>query len=111
MVGKLANTKRGRNAYELLRMKPRPALNGLSIGYRAKDFEIHKSGPVKRTLKQIDLVEVSLVTFPANTRAVITAVKAYHEPEPLGAVDWREVARADYEMLRRTMTSQNRSGW
>jgi hypothetical protein len=33
-------------------MKPRPALDGLSIGYRrAKDFELHKSGAAKRTLR------------------------------------------------------------
>ena len=37
LEGKLANTKRGRDALALLKMKPRPALDGLSIGYRAKD--------------------------------------------------------------------------
>ncbi len=45
LKGKLAlNTKKGIETYNLLKMKPRPALNGLSIGYRAKDFELHKSG-------------------------------------------------------------------
>ncbi len=45
LTGKLAtDTKRGRDTYELLKMKPRPAFNGLSIGYRAKDYESHKSG-------------------------------------------------------------------
>src|ERR1700730_118879 len=52
--------------YALLKMKPRPAFNGLSIGYRAKDFELHRSGSgpngAKRTLKSVDLVECSLVT-------------------------------------------------
>jgi HK97 family phage prohead protease len=33
LTGRLANTKRGRDAYALLKMKPRPALDGLSIGY------------------------------------------------------------------------------
>ena len=71
LQGKLAiKTKRGNEAYALLKMKPRSALNGLSIGYRAKDFELHRnnSGPngAKRTLKAVDLVECSLVTFPAD---------------------------------------------
>ena len=40
LKGRLAiKTRRGLEAYNLLRMTPRPALNGLSIGYRAKEFE------------------------------------------------------------------------
>src|SRR5258707_10175570 len=70
LTGKLAlRTKRGSDAYALLKMHPRPALDGLSIGYRAKDYELHRgSGPngAKRTLKAVDLVECSLVTFPAD---------------------------------------------
>ena len=107
MTGKLANTKRGRDAYALLKMKPRPALNGLSIGYRAKDFEIHKSGPVKRTLKAVDLVEVSLVTFPANSKATVLSVKAYSEPKP--EYTMRDLARDDFETLAREMTKGNRN--
>ena len=56
-------------------MKPRPALNGLSIGYVAKDFELHRTGPVKRTLKSVDLKEISVVTFPADTHARVGGVK------------------------------------
>src|SRR5216684_8926891 len=63
LQGKLAiKNRRGAEAYALLKMTPRPALDGLSIGYRARDFELHKnnSGPngARRTLKAIDLVEV-----------------------------------------------------
>jgi uncharacterized protein len=109
LEGKLANTKRGKDVYALLKMQPRPALDGLSIGYRAKDFEIHKSGPVKRTLKAVDLVEVSLVTFPANSRARVVSVKSYAEPEPKPEFTMRDLAWADYLMLSRTMTSGNRN--
>jgi phage head maturation protease len=91
----------------MLKMKPRPALNGLSIGYRAKDFEIHKSGPVKRTLKAVDLVEVSLVTFPANSKATVLSVKAYSEPKP--EYTMRDLARDDFETLAREMTKGNRN--
>ena len=109
LTGRIAATKRGRDTYELLKTKPRPALNGLSIGYRAKEFDLHKSGPAKRTLKAIDLVEVSLVTFPANTKATVLSVKAHSEPVP--EYTMADLARADFEMLSREMTKGNRSGW
>jgi uncharacterized protein len=102
LVGKLAlKTKRGSDAYQLLRMQPRAAIDGLSIGYRAQDFELHRSGSgpngAKRTLKAVDLVEVSLVTFPSNMRARVTSVKARLSSEE----DWKKLASADFEMLRR----------
>jgi uncharacterized protein len=111
LTGKLANTKRGRDAYALLKMQPRPALDGLSIGYRCTDYELHKAGsPARRTIKAVDLVEVSLVTFPANDRARVTGVKSHGEPEP-EPMTMKELALADFEMLRREMTKGNRSGW
>lgn len=75
--GKLAvDTSRGGDIYKLMRMKPRPALKGLSIGYRAKEFEIGtKPTEPRRTLKKIELVEVSVVTFPANPKAQAESVK------------------------------------
>jgi HK97 family phage prohead protease len=111
LQGKLAPTKMGRDALALLKMKPRAALNGLSIGFRAKDFDLHKnnSGPngARRTLKAIDLVEVSLVTFPANLKATISSVKTHGEPEPV-SVDWEALARADFEKMRRLMDRNGR---
>lgn len=75
--GKLADTPRGREAYTLLKMKPRPAITGLSIGYRAKEWTMGtKPEEPRRTLKKVDLLEVSLVTFPANGRARVNAVKS-----------------------------------
>jgi phage head maturation protease len=94
--------ERGRDTYALLKMTPRPALDGLSIGFRARDFELHKSGPVKRTLKAIELVEVSLVTFPANRLATVTNVKSEVEAAP--EMTMKELARADFEFLRSEMT-------
>ena len=74
--GKLADTARGREVYGLLKMTPRPAITGLSIGYMAKEFSLGtKPDEPRRTLKKVDLVEVSLVTFPANGKARIQAVK------------------------------------
>jgi uncharacterized protein len=108
LVGKLANTKRGRDAYALLKMTPRPALDGLSIGYRCTDYEMHKAGsPARRTIKSVDLVEVSLVTFPTNTRARITGVKSGFEAEP--EMTMKELAWMQFIELRR-LTNTNRIG-
>lgn len=75
--GKLADTQRGRDVYTLLKMEPRPAITGLSIGYIAKDWSPRsKPEDPRRTLKKVDLVEVSLVTFPANPKARVSSVKS-----------------------------------
>ena len=75
--GVLADTARGRDAYTLLKMEPRPAISGMSIGFRAVEWTM-RSRPEepRRTLKAVDLFEVSLVTFPANAKARVDHVKA-----------------------------------
>ncbi len=80
--GKLANTPRGKEVYELLKTDPRPAINGLSIGYRVKESERGtRPDEPSRTLKKIDLFEISLVTFPANPKARVNAVKSLRDFE------------------------------
>lgn len=74
--GKFAPTTRGNEIYALLKMKPRPALNGLSIGYFAKEVERGVKPSDPRKLKKIDLVEISLVTNPANSKARVQSVKS-----------------------------------
>lgn len=75
--GKFADTVRGREAYALLKMDPRPAIDGLSIGYIPKEWsQRSKPEEPRRTLKKVDLLEVSLVTFPANGKARVSSVKA-----------------------------------
>jgi len=52
-------------------------LDGLSIGFRTRQSVTGtKPNEPRRTLTDIDLVEVSLVTFPANPKARVTAVKS-----------------------------------
>ena len=55
------------------------AIKGLSIGFNTITFEIIDKGrgkPRTRILKEIELWEVSLVTFPMQTRATVTDVKS-----------------------------------
>lgn len=71
--GRLAlDTVRGKEAHALLKMG---ALNGLSIGFVSKAWQYDKETDI-RTLTEVDLWEVSLVTFPANGKSRITNVKA-----------------------------------
>lgn len=70
--GKLAlGTQRGKEAHELLKMG---ALDGLSIGFMTKKYEMDEDTGI-RMLQEIDLWEISLVTFPALSSARITDVK------------------------------------
>ena len=72
--GKLAlGTQRGKEVYELMKMG---AIDGLSIGYRvdAKGYHYDDDGK-KRRLKNVDLMEISAVTFPMNPKARVRKVK------------------------------------
>jgi len=65
-------TQMGRDAHALLKAG---ALNGLSIGFMPVKWEDNSDTNIRK-LVQIDLWEVSLVTFPANERARVESVKS-----------------------------------
>jgi HK97 family phage prohead protease len=69
--GVLANTPIGDETYELAKMG---ALDGMSIGYRVRDFKRDNKTGV-RTILKTDVYEVSLVAIPANEEARVTNVK------------------------------------
>lgn len=95
VTGRLADTPRGRELHALMKMEPRPAIDGLSIGFIAKASEPRsKPEDPKRTIKKIDLIEVSLVTRPANGKARVTAVKSIEELGTLN--DMQEFLRDRY---------------
>lgn len=74
--GKLAlKTQRGAEAYELMQMK---AISGLSIGYMTREDSFDQKTGI-RTVKKADLWECSVVTFPMNDQARISAVKTIEE--------------------------------
>ncbi len=76
LSGKLAmETVKGKEAHALLKMG---AINGLSIGFMTKQSNYDEKSEI-RTLTEVELWEVSLVTFPANTKARVTQVKSTEE--------------------------------
>lgn len=86
--GKFADTARGRELYTLMKMAPRPAIDGLSIGYIAKAYEPRsKPEDPRRKLTKIDLMEISPVTFPANRLARVGSVKALDDLVSLADIE------------------------
>ena len=84
MVGKLAlKTQRGAEAYELMKMG---AVSGLSIGFQTREDSYDKVTGI-RTLKKVDLWEVSLVTFPANDSARVQRVKTFEEMKSINEIE------------------------
>jgi uncharacterized protein len=79
----LADVARGREAVALLAAG---AIDGLSIGYRTLRAE--RDGKGQRLLAELELWEVSLVTFPMLPEARITAKGDTLDP------DWRALAQA-----------------
>ena len=67
----VTETEKGKAAYALLK---KGALRGLSIGFVSKEWSYSEDDDI-RTLTAVDLWEVSLVTFPANGKAMIDTVK------------------------------------
>ena len=68
VIGRLSEGSAGREAAALLRDG---AVGGLSFGYRVR--EAHGEQP--RELRDLELVEVSLVTFPMQPKARVHAVE------------------------------------
>ena len=93
--GRLAlKTQAGAEAYELLKMG---ALDGLSIGFRVNPQQVSydKRGG-KRIIKEVDLMEVSLVTFPMNPQATVRSVKG----EQYSIREWENGLRDAFNLSR-----------
>ncbi len=72
----ILETQRGRETHTLMKAG---AIDGLSIGYRTlKDRHDRAKGV--RYLEELDLPEISIVTFPMNPRSTVQTVKN-HDPE------------------------------
>ena len=67
----LLDVQRAKEAHALLKAE---AISGLSIGYSPTRYRIDEETGV-RYLSEVELWEISLVTFPANSEANVTVVK------------------------------------
>ena len=78
--GEFLDTQMGRDTYTASKAG---AINGLSIGFRPNEVRLGKPGTDEptRTIKSLELVEVSVVTFPANTAARIKDVKSFADAD------------------------------
>lgn len=71
--GRIAkDVQRGREAMALMRMG---ALDSMSIGFVTKQASQEGNGSIRR-LDEVDLFEISLVTFPMNEKATVVDVKS-----------------------------------
>tara|TARA_R100001440_G_scaffold7442_2_gene14605 strand:+ start:6271 stop:7323 length:1053 start_codon:yes stop_codon:yes gene_type:complete len=93
--GRLAlQTQAGKEAYELMKMG---ALDGLSIGFRVNPKEVEYDRRAnKRIIKEAELMEVSLVTFPMNPKATIHSVKG----EDISIREWENGLRDAFNLSR-----------
>ncbi|RYH11186.1 HK97 family phage prohead protease [Tropicimonas sp. IMCC6043] len=91
----LTDVAKGREAAALIEAG---AIDGLSIGYRTKRAEKDAAG--RRLLHDLELWEVSLVTFPMLAEARVGAKGDVPEPDPM-----RELAEA-LEAARREMAER-----
>jgi HK97 family phage prohead protease len=68
------DTQKGKYIYEGVKSGE---LDGLSIGYEVVDVTLgRKPEEPRRTLKKLNLFEVSIVTFPMNRKATVESAKA-----------------------------------
>jgi HK97 family phage prohead protease len=78
--GEFIDTQVGRDTYLASKAG---AITGLSIGYIPTEVAYGKlnSDEPARTIKALDLIEISVVTIPANSKARIVDVKSLKQPE------------------------------
>jgi HK97 family phage prohead protease len=94
------DTQKGKYIHEGLKSG---ALDGLSIGYVPVDVSFGKKPEdPARTLKKVDLYEVSIVTFPANDVARVESVKSIEDVGTLAQAEaWlRDEARLSRSAAR-----------
>lgn len=78
----MLDVQKGKEKYSLAKKALEiKAPMGLSIGYTTIKAEPDKENPRVRRLKELKLWEYSLVTFPMNTAAMVTAAKSFGENE------------------------------
>ena len=94
--GVLAETPLGDEVRELLKLE---AVGGLSVGYRTVLSDYTRDG--HRLLKQLDLLEVSVVSMPMNSQATVAAVKRNDVASAVRTLrDYETLCRGAYGLSR-----------
>ncbi len=88
-------TARGLEAHALLKAG---ALNGLSIGFRARGSERGPNGV--RVLTDVELIEISLVSLPAASKARVTKVRNHGRVDASAAAFVAAVRKAAGSLSR-----------
>lgn len=74
--------QKSQEVYSLLKQG---ALDSMSIGFQATDYVINDQGI--RYLNEIELLEVSIVTFPANSKAKLLNIKQNSQTQLVNLFD------------------------
>ena len=85
-------TEQGKRAFSGLK---KGYCNSFSIGYRTRKDHMERSGV--RILEAVDLIEVSVVSFPANPEARATGVKEFEDARALELIGKMRSILAEYE--------------
>jgi HK97 family phage prohead protease len=93
----ILSVPKAREAYDLMKSG---VVRGMSIGYRAVKEQM--AGAVRR-LKEIRLFEISIVTFPMNSEALVTSVKRQDRAPDTEALDAFRNAARDLKDFHRRM--------
>jgi len=87
--GQLAlKTSLGNDTYEIMKLSAKLGTfqMGMSIGYDAKEVEYDKDNRI-RTIKRLELWELSLVTFPAKIGAGVDTVKSIEDANTIREIE------------------------
>ncbi|MCK4957744.1 MAG: HK97 family phage prohead protease [Planctomycetes bacterium] len=76
VTAKVSKTRLGDEALELLADK---VIDRMSIGYRIPEGKSEYNSDGVRVIKELQLLEFSLVTFPMNDAAIVTGVKTVRD--------------------------------
>lgn len=86
----LKEVQRGAEAYALMK---EGVIDSMSIGYRTLESDYTRDGV--RQLKELGLMEVSLVTFAMNEQAVVTGLKEFDPREMEASLREAGLSRSD----------------
>ncbi len=86
----LKDVQRGAEAYSLMKAG---VIDSMSIGFRTLESDYTSAGV--RQLKEVGLMEISLVTFPMNDQATVSSVKEFNPREMEKSLRDAGFSRAD----------------